>query len=55
MLGQRVLVRAGDNQGASRLLKSLQVGETVTLDVANKRGKTLTILELTQGQRELVK
>ncbi len=55
LVGKLVLVGAGENERAGRLLKSLHIGETVTLDVAHKKGETLTILELTQDQRERVK
>jgi len=55
MNGKRVLMVPGENQQAQRLIKQVQVGETLTVDVAHKRGEALTILELTEQQRQRVK
>ena len=54
--GKRVLVVApnGEGQIIARFVASLKVGETVTLDVAHKKGEALTILELTEDQRERI-
>ena len=54
LVGQRVLVAAGEPQTHHRFLASLEVGDTVELDVAHRQGEALTILELTAEQRERV-
>ena len=55
LVGKTVMIdvnRRGEN--IARFLKTLKVGEQVTLDVAHKYGETLTLLELTEDQRERV-
>lgn len=50
------MVVAGKGAGnASRFLKTLKVGEEVSLEVAHKGGDALTVLDLTEDQRERVK
>jgi hypothetical protein len=56
LVGKAVLVKAGGREGnVARFMKMLKVGEEATLDVAHKGGEVLTILELTEEQRERVK
>lgn len=55
MIGQHVLVKPDDHDSIRRFVTELKNGEEVTLDVANKEGEALTILELTEGQRERVR
>lgn len=55
LVGKSVVVTPGENQNARRLIRLLQPGNEVTLDVAHKSGETLTILELTEEQRARVK
>ena len=55
MIGKNVLVAAGKSDLIRRFLTKLERGEEITLDVANKEGETLTILELTEDQRERAK
>jgi hypothetical protein len=56
LVGKRVLVKARDgSEQASRFVQAVKVGESIKLDVGNKEGDTLVILELTQDQRERVK
>ncbi len=55
MIGKPVHVISGENENARRLIRILHAGEAVTLDVANKKGEELTILELTEEQRQRVK
>ena len=60
LVGKKVLVRGSKEGGRyaqliTRFLAELKPGETVTLDVAHKgQGEALTILELTEEQRERV-
>jgi hypothetical protein len=59
MVGKKVLVLApkgteGEKQVA-RFVKMVEVGESLALDVAHKGGEALTVLELTEEQRERVK
>lgn len=54
LVGQRVLVAGGTSDRIQRFVASLKVEETVELDVANREGEVLTILELTAEQRERV-
>jgi hypothetical protein len=60
LIGKKVLVngpKADSRHGESvaRFLATLKVGETVEIDVAHRKGEALTILELTEDQRERVK
>ncbi len=55
MIGKPVLVIPGENENARRLLRMVEVGETLSLDVAHKKGEALTLLELTEDQRQRVK
>ncbi len=56
LVGKKVLVTARDDEGKiAQFLGVVKVGESLKLDVANKEGDTLTILELTEDQRERVK
>ena len=55
MVGKNVVVDGTANDRIHKFVTSLKVGEAVTLDVAHKRGEVLTILELTEEQRERVK
>ena len=55
LIGKKVLVRAGNHDPVRRFVALLKSGEEVSLDVANKDGELLTILELTEDQRERVK
>ena len=55
LVGKRLLVKARDAaEQAARFVQVVKVGETIELDVGNKEGDTLVILELTQDQRERV-
>jgi len=56
LVGKRVLVKARDAaERAARFVQVVKVGEPIKLDVGNREGDTLVILELTQDQRERVK
>ncbi|MBN1853623.1 MAG: Dabb family protein [Pirellulales bacterium] len=58
LLGKTVLIegRRENGEPVAKFLRSLQVGEIVTIDVAHKgQGEALTILELTEEQRERIK
>jgi hypothetical protein len=57
LVGKTVVIKAGGREGnVARFVKMLKVGEEeVSLDVADKGGEALTILELTEDQRERVK
>lgn len=55
MIGKNVLVEAGKHDPIQRFVTKLEVGEELSLDVAHKEGEALTILELTEDQRERVK
>jgi hypothetical protein len=55
MIGKNVLVEAGNHDSIRRFVTMLKSGEEITLDVAHKDGEALTILELTEDQRERVK
>jgi hypothetical protein len=60
LVGKKVLVSGRNVEGRhataiGRFLASLKVGETVEIDVAHRHGEVLTILELTEDQRERVK
>lgn len=55
LVGKNVLVNGPNNDGKqiARFISGLIMGQTVVLDVAHKgKGEALTILELTQAQRE---
>ncbi len=60
LVGKPVLVESYSEEGEYRntilrFLRSLDVGEVVTLDVAHKRGEALMLLELTEDQRETLR
>jgi hypothetical protein len=55
LFGKNVLVKPGNHEPIRRFVAKVEVGEELTLDVANKEGEALTILELTEEQRERVK
>ena len=55
MIGKNILVVAGKHDSIRRFVTQLERGEEITLDVAHKDGEALTILELTEDQRERVK
>ncbi len=56
LVGKTVMIKAGGREGnLARFVKMLKPGEEVALDVAHKGGEALTILELTEDQRERVK
>ncbi len=54
LVGKRVLVAAGKHAPVARFVAGLKEGETVELDVANREGEELVILELTAEQRKRV-
>lgn len=54
LAGKKVLVDAADAEAVRAFLKLVKAGETVSIDVAHKRGEALTLLELTEEQRERV-
>ncbi len=54
--GKKVVVKARDGaEQMGRFISAVKTGESLKLDVANREGDTLTILELTESQRERVK
>jgi len=55
LVGKPVLVDGRDEGPIAKFLELLKEGESVTLDVAHKHGETLTILELTEEQRERIR
>jgi hypothetical protein len=60
LVGKNVLVNGRSVDGhpvetVARFIASLKVGETLEIDVAHRQGEALTILELTEDQRERVK
>jgi hypothetical protein len=60
LVGNKVLVNARSLDGhpvetVARFIASLKIGETVEIDVAHRQGEAMTILELTEDQRERVK
>lgn len=56
LVGKNLLVRArAGAEQAARFVQAVKVGEAIKLDVGNKAGDTLVILELTADQRERVK
>jgi hypothetical protein len=56
LVGKKVLVKAREGADqAARFLAVVKVGEALALDVGNREGDSLVILELTEGQRERVR
>ena len=55
MIGKKVLVEPGNHDSIRRFVAKVERGEELTLDVAHKDGETLTILELTEDQRQRVR
>jgi hypothetical protein len=56
LVGKMVWIKAGVREGnVARFARLLKVGEQITIDVADKGGEALTLLELTADQRERVK
>lgn len=56
LVGKKLLVMPRDGaEQTARFVNAVKVGESIKLDVGNKVGDTLVILELTQDQRERVK
>jgi len=56
LVGKKVLVIPRDGaEQTVRFVSAVKVGESIKLDVGNKQGDTLVILELTADQRERVK
>lgn len=56
LVGKKVIVMPRDGAAQTvRFVNAVKVGESIKLDVGNKEGDTLVILELTQEQRERVK
>jgi hypothetical protein len=56
LVGKVILVQGGKVEAnTARFLKTLKAGEEVTVDVADRGGGALTILELTEEQRERIK
>jgi hypothetical protein len=54
LVGSKVLVDGTDAEAVQAFIQLLVKGETVAIDVAHKKGEALTILELTEEQRERV-
>ncbi len=56
LVGKKVLVMPRDGaEQTVRFVNAVKAGESIKLDVGNKEGDTLVILELTQEQRERAK
>lgn len=58
LVGKKVLVvspKTEEDDMIARFMNGLEVGESVTLDVVHNRGEALTLLELTEEQREKVR
>lgn len=55
LVGCKVTIDGSRADQIVRFVEGLKVGEVVTLDVANREGGVLTILELTADQRQRVK
>jgi hypothetical protein len=52
LVGRKILVDGREKAtNIAEFISRLKVGETITVDVANKKGDSLTILELTEDQR----
>ena len=58
LVGKKVLVvppgEGKHNENIVRFLKTVKVKDEMTVDVANKKGNVLTLLELTKEQREKI-
>ncbi len=56
LVGKRISVTARANaDNIGRFIAAIPVGESIEIDVANKSGDSLTILELTEEQRGRIK
>lgn len=56
LVGKNVVVKARDGaEQIARFISTVKPSESLKLDVANREDDTLTILELTENQRERVK
>lgn len=55
LVGHNVTIDGSRGDQITRFVETLKAGEAVSLDVANKEGILLTILELTEDQRERAK
>ncbi|WP_153559439.1 Dabb family protein [Roseimaritima sediminicola] len=56
LVGKNVVVKAREGaEQIARFISAVKAGESLELDVANREGDTLTLLELTERQREQVK
>lgn len=56
LAGKKIVVQGRAGEGpTARFVKSVKVGEKLHVDVAHREGNALTILELTEEQRERVK
>lgn len=55
LVGKRIAVDAAPRDGVIAFLRSLKAGDQVTLDVAHREGEQLTVLELTEEQRQRVR
>ena len=60
LVGKLIAIEARVEEGKvaplqARFIQSLQVGEKITVDVAHQKGESLTILELTDDQRQRAK
>ena len=59
LIGKKVPITVGKEDGryaslVAKFLAGLELGETVALDVAHRKGETLTVLEVTAEQRKRV-
>jgi hypothetical protein len=52
LVGKRIVVDSVPHEAVVSFLRSLKVGDQVTLDVAHREGERLTVLELTDEQRQ---
>ena len=56
LVGKNVFVKARSGEGqVAKFLNAVKAGESVKLDVAHRDGDTLTLLELTEDQRDRVR
>ena len=55
LVGKQIVVNGLQNDMIIPFLRSLKPGEKVTLDVAHREGEKLTLLELTEDQRERIR
>jgi len=55
LIGKNVLVAPGKHDSIRHFVAQLKPGQELSLDVAHKDGEAMTILELTEDQRERVK